>query len=110
MKCKEFFKPTIIKSILLIIFLLLTILIPKTVTICSPTPHSEGVAVCGKTSTGIKGVGYPIFFGTEASGDALDYGFDLVNFLINIITFYLISCLIFYGYKKIISFKTHKSL
>lgn len=101
MAWKEFFEPTLTKGIIFIILLGLTVFIPKTVTICSPTPESPRVAVCGKVHEGIEGIGYPHFLGTKASGDALYYGFSILNFLINLIVYYVISCVLVAVHRKI---------
>jgi hypothetical protein len=48
--------------------------------------------VCGQIPA--KGIGYPIFFGDKFFGDAGCTGFYPLNFLINIVVFYIISCIL----------------
>ncbi len=93
---KEFFKPTIGKILLFVLLIILTIFIPKTAEICSMTP--TGV-VCGQNSA--QGIGYPMFFGTQYSGDVGGLGLYPLNLLINVFVYYLVSCSLVFLYFKI---------
>lgn len=94
---KNFFKLTTWKIIIFIIFILSTIPIPKVTKICGMTP--SGIS-CGETS--VNGIGYPIFFGEKFIGNAGVFGaLYPVNLVINIVVFYLASCLVVSLYNKI---------
>lgn len=93
---KELIKPTIGKVILFIILILLTIFIPKTTQFCIMAP---GGVVCGQTDA--KGIGYPIFYGTMYLGDVGTIGLYPLNLLINIIIYYVLSCVVISLYYKI---------
>ena len=94
---KNFLKPTIGKIILFILLVIITIFIPKTAEICS---MSVGGVICGHDSA--QGIGYPMFFGTQYSGDVGGFGLYPLNLLINIIVFYFISCGIVFLYNNLI--------
>ncbi|MDO8508706.1 MAG: hypothetical protein Q7S27_03405 [Nanoarchaeota archaeon] len=96
MEWKEFFKPTLGKIIFFVILIILTILVPKTARICSMGP--SGVS-CGQTNA--HGIGYPMFFGTQFTGDSGGYGLYPLNLLINIVVYCLLSCGIVFLYKKL---------
>lgn len=96
MEWKNFFKPTIGKIVLFILLIALTIFIPKTMEVCPMGPNG---VVCGMSEA--QGIGYPIFFGDKASGDAISIGLYPLNLLINIVIYYLISCGILFLYHKI---------
>jgi len=85
-----------IKIIVFVILLMVTIIVPKTDTQCNMTP--DGV-ICRDVVA--KGIGYPIFFGESYSGDAINFGFYPIPFLLNLIIFYTISCLIVFGYNRL---------
>lgn len=86
-KFKELFKPTIFKIIIFVFLILLTIPVPKTSKICSMTPSGTS---CGQAE--VRGIGFPIFFGEMFSGDARVIGLNPINLLVNIATFYSVSC------------------
>lgn len=96
MSTKNFFKPTIIKIIVFVVLLIITIIMPKTDTQCNMTPNG---VICRHVA--VKGIGYPIFFGESYSGDAIDFGFSPTPFLLNVVIFYTISCLIVFGYNRL---------
>ena len=77
MNIKEFFRVTIIKIALLVILLIITIFVPKIDTQCNMTP--DGV-ICRNVV--VKGIGYPLFFGERYSGDAIEFGFYPLPFLL----------------------------
>lgn len=94
---KEFFKLTLNKVILLIILLMLTIAVPKYDEQCNLFP--DGEVRCKTVIT--KGIGYPIFYGEKYYNDAINVEFYPLNFVINLIIFYLLSCIIISIYHKI---------
>jgi len=85
----SFLKSTPVKIVLFILLIVLTIFIPKTTEICS---MGIGGVICGQISA--NGIGYPIFFGDKFSGDVGSPGFYPLNFLINIVVFYIIACIL----------------
>lgn len=97
MKFKEFIKLSWIKVIFLIIFFLITIFVPKYGQQCNMFPDGE---IHCKLSE-IKGIGYPIFWGENYSSDVITTGFNPLNFIINLIIFYFLSCIIIFIYNKI---------
>lgn len=93
---KDLLKPTLFIVILTIFLLVATYFIPKKAEICSMGP--DGL-VCGKLP--VSGFGWPIFYGEGFAGDAVERGFFLGHFVINIILYYLISVLLIFLLKKI---------
>lgn len=93
---KDFFKLTTTKVIITLVLILLTFFVPKTTQVCSKGVNG---IVCGQTEA--QGLGYPLFLGTMYSGDAGVFGFSLINFLVNLVFFYLISCILVFSFNKI---------
>jgi len=92
----NFIKPNNWKIIIFIILLIATIFIPKTDLVCGPTRYGEG----GCTETPVLGIGYPMFYGTKFYGDFGVAEFSIINFIINLIVYYLIACFIILLIKK----------
>ena len=94
---KNFFRITKGKVTIFTILFFLTIFIPRTTQICSMTPDN-GV-VCGKTEA--QGIGYPVVLGTQYFGDHGSLGVHPLNFLLNLIIFYPLSCALLLITKRI---------
>lgn len=86
---KSFLKFTWAKVLLMMLFMGLTYFIPKTAEICSMGP--TGI-VCGRNDA--NGLGLPIFWGDQYSGDVMGTGFYWKNFIINIVEFYSLAAII----------------
>lgn len=92
----DFIKPNILKIIIFIILLIVTIFIPKTTLVCGPAPYLES---CGEAP--VLGIGYPMFYGEKCLGDVCGFWeFSIINFIINIIIYYMISCFILSIFKN----------
>ncbi|MBN1645732.1 hypothetical protein JW868_01700 [Candidatus Woesearchaeota archaeon] len=91
---KEFFKPDKAKIIIFLILLILISIIPKPVQLCNSTP--EGVDCINAWA---KGIGFPIVYGEQYSGDTINVRFNLINLLINIIIYYFLACVMIYAWR-----------
>jgi hypothetical protein len=93
---KTFFRLTVMKCVLSVFLILLTVYIPRTTEVGSMGPYG---VVSGVIPT--DGIGYPSFFGTIYSGDAGYTSFNLFNFILNVVVFYSISCVLVFLFKKL---------
>jgi hypothetical protein len=89
----SFLKPTFIKFAILVIFILITIPIPKYENNCSIE-----VGQCYKIK--VPGIGYPVFYGEKINGYTIENKLSPELLLLNIVIFYLLSCSVIYLYEK----------
>lgn len=94
MNWKEFLKLNLWKIIIFIVLIALVSFLPHYSKICVPSPVQQGEFDCGYQKTSF-GVGYPHFFGEFYSGDVVEFGFNFVNLIINIVVYYILGCFIF---------------
>lgn len=87
---KNFFMPTVGKAGIFLLIIILTVFIPHTDKICSMTPAS--IVSCSTTS--VVGIGYPAFYGQHFGGDSSFLSLSLVNLIINIVVFHMLSSLV----------------
>lgn len=92
----DFIRPTTWKIIIFIILLIATTFIPKTALVCGPAAYGE--VNCGKAP--VMGIGYPVFYGTKFYGDAGFIEFSTINFVTNLVIYYLIACFIILIFKN----------
>ncbi|MCB9371011.1 hypothetical protein H6501_05405 [Candidatus Woesearchaeota archaeon] len=88
----DLYKPNLRKISVFVFLLFLTILIPKTEKICTPTKNGP---ICEEIP--LKGIGYPVFYTQDHNKET---HFDTLNFFINFIIFYFASCLLENKMKK----------
>ncbi|MDP3769929.1 MAG: hypothetical protein Q8R40_03270 [bacterium] len=95
---KIFLRPTIAKLSLMILFLFATLFFPKTAEICS----LEVTTPSGCERISVQGIGLPIFYGDKFMGDVVYQGFYPLNFVANIVLYYLIASMVifFYNYYR----------
>jgi len=94
MNWREFFRPTKAKIIILILILLLTYIIPKSVNPEDMGNYSNLVRDSG--------FGFPfVFYGTNAILGVEYKGFFILEFIINFLIFYLVACLLVLIHKSI---------
>lgn len=89
----SFLKPDIFKIIFLLAIILLTYLIPRGVEICVEDEN------CEKISS--RGLGLPMFYGNVVEDNLPKMEFIGVNFLINLVLYYIISCLLYFILSRI---------
>ena len=95
MGLKGFFKITRFKIILFFILLIITIFIPQIDQHCISTIDD---VVCQDVL--VWGSGFPMFYGTNYCGDAIEIRFFPIMFVVNLIVYYLLSCVIILTYNN----------
>jgi len=100
MNIRGLFKPTLSKIALLIVILVLTFFIPKSShELCEKIiPEDLTMVSCYQRS--INGIGYPIFYGERFLGYVIIWRFYPLMFVINLVIYYILSCVIIFLFQK----------
>ena len=89
---KNILKPTKLNVVLFVILLVVTIFIPKYDLSCP-----RGLECTSVTTTGM---GYPLFYGERWHGDYVEFGFYPEMLVINLVIYYVLSCLVVFIIKR----------
>jgi hypothetical protein len=95
MKRNSFLKLDLGKIILLLVLILSTYLIPKSTELCYV---DSGGLNCLEVN--VEGIGYPVFYGQEFRGEELGLEFRYYIFILNVLIYYFLSCIIVFIISK----------